>query len=196
MAAIQYLTIDHLSTKDLIRIFSKITIDPAISYNGTPCWIWTGAVARDYSLIWCPHSGKYEKCHRVLFAWAVHPLPRRVKGQKTPQLDHLCKRKLCANPVHLDFVSPQINTLRSDGLAAQNASKAHCVNGHSFDRTKPSGERYCSQCSLLHSQKQRANHPEKVRQWSNNYRARNLEKVRQFQREAARAKRAAQRLTP
>jgi hypothetical protein len=190
MAEIEYLTVPHLSTKDLVRIFSKVSIDPAISWNGTPCWVWTGALVRGYSHVWCPQTNKHERAHCVMYAWLVGPIPRRVKGQKTPNLDHLCRNKPCINPVHLELVPPRINSLRGDTVAAENAQKTHCPQGHPFDRVKPDGERYCNKCARFQGQKQREANPEQQRQWVREYRARNIETIRAKDREAQRKRRA------
>src|SRR5258708_679240 len=80
MADIEYLTVDHISTKDLTRIFSKMSIDPTINWNGTPCWIWTAGIRRNYASIkW---NGAGEFVHRITYAWLVASLPRRKKGDK------------------------------------------------------------------------------------------------------------------
>jgi len=48
------------------------------------------------------------------------------------QLDHLCRNRKCGNPFHLEAVTPQVNTLRSNAPSAHHAHKTHCVNGHEF----------------------------------------------------------------
>jgi hypothetical protein len=87
--AVEYLTVEHLSTKDLTRIFSKISIDPVVSWNGTPCWVWRGSCERrmGYGRTHWIHSNYIT--HRLIWAWAIGPLPR---GQKHGELDHLCKK--------------------------------------------------------------------------------------------------------
>lgn len=126
----QYLTVPYLTTKELKRIFSKICILPELQHNGTPCWIWHGNRIGGYAQI--KRKGVSLYTHRYLFAWAVHPLPRG-KGPQIPQLDHLCNRPSCVNPVHLELVSPRVNIMRSTGVAAVNANKTVCVNGHKLE---------------------------------------------------------------
>jgi len=176
---IKYLTVDHLSTKDLIRIFSKISIDPSISWNGTPCWVWIGALTQGYSLIWFPQTGKYEKVHRVLYAWAIKPVPRRIKGQRTPNIDHLCRNKACVNPAHLELVPPRVNIFRAaDAPASINALKTHCPQGHLLDSVKTvkgQQERCCSICRRAEWQRR---DPQKAAEAAARYRQKNLELVR------------------
>jgi len=173
MAAIEYLTVDRIPTKDLIRIFSRISIDPAINWNGTPCWMWIGLTSRGYAYRWWPPSKSAERVHRLLYAWLISPLPRRVKGHKTPNLDHLCKRTSCVNPLHLELVAPQINTLRYF------ADKTRCPHGHRLDRVHTTnGYRYCGTCSNLHKRQVYAANPEIARQRLRSYRLKKKQEQR------------------
>lgn len=125
----EYLTVDHLTTKELKRIFSKICIHPDLQHDGTPCWIWCNSRNEDgYGA--SNFKGKGESAHRLLFAWLIHPLPR---GGQAKQLDHLCRRPSCCNPLHLEFVSPRENVLRGNGVAAKCARKTRCLNGHELN---------------------------------------------------------------
>jgi hypothetical protein len=146
--SLEYLNIAHVPLKDIKRIFSKISTHPDVTYNNIPCWIWTGSREKwGYGQIWWSQTGCYEKIYRVLFAWTIHPLP---KGQKHGELDHLCRNPSCCNPVHLEFVSSRINTLRGNNIAAQNARKTKCVRGHPF-RLRENGRRYCPTCNHIRS---------------------------------------------
>lgn len=174
---VEYLTVEHLSTKDLIRVFSKISTDPNVQWGGTPCWQWKSTLVHGYPHIWWPKTGKHERCHRVVFAWLVAPVPRRVTGQKTPNLDHLCRRKHCVNPCHLELVPPRVNTLRGDTLAARNAAKTLCPQGHSLQR-KDESERYCPICRKENEIKRRPLNADRRRKSSQKYREKNLEKLR------------------
>lgn len=140
----EYLIVEHLSTKELTRIFSKIKIN-----NQTGCWEWQAKRSRGgYGCI--KFRRRDESVHRVIYAWAVEPLPRKVAGQKTPQLDHFtCDNPPCCNPVHLKLVTPKANALRSNNPAAINSRKTHCSRGHLLP-LQPSGKgtygRECRQC--------------------------------------------------
>jgi hypothetical protein len=65
--------------------------------------------------------------HRVLFRWLVGEIPEGLV------IDHLCRNRWCINPSHMEPVTMQENILRGEGLAAANARKTECVNGHPFD---------------------------------------------------------------
>lgn len=151
MATIEYLTVEHLSTKDLTRIFSKISIDPATAWNGIPCWTWHGCrTKRGYGRTHWINTNYIT--HRLIYAWAVGPIP---KGQSHGELDHLCRRPSCCNPLHLEFIPTRINVLRSNAPAAVNARKTHCIQGHelSADNLTPwsvvKGFRNCQKCNEI-----------------------------------------------
>lgn len=122
----EYLTVEHLSRKDLARIFSKIKIDPAIRWNGTPCWVWTACKSKGGygSVGW---NKTVVKPYRLLYAWAIAPIAKYRQGG---EIDHLCRNPPCCNPVHLEFVPSQVNVHRGFNPAGINARKIHCKRGH------------------------------------------------------------------
>ena len=71
------------------------------------CWTWTGAKCRGgYG-----HGGQAQpramvKVHRVVWEHLRGPIPEGL------QLDHLCKVTACANPEHLEPVTPEENLRR------------------------------------------------------------------------------------
>lgn len=116
----------------------------------TGCWMWTGSVDRGgYARIQMP-GNVLESAHRMSFLAA--------KGYLPPlgcDLDHLCRSRSCVNPDHLEPVTHRENILRGEGLAAENARKTHCKNGHALDsvntymeRRKDRHVRKCKQCTL------------------------------------------------
>ena len=138
----EYLTVTRLSTKDLIRFFSKVTLHPDASWQGSLCWIWSGYRIWDgYGRIRWGSRG--ERTHRLIFAWLVHPIP---KGRKYGEIDHLCKRVACCNPIHLEFVSAKTNQLRSNGIGGTNSRKTHCMNGHEFTPENLIADTYGRRC--------------------------------------------------
>lgn len=138
MADTQYLTIRHINTATIARLFSKINV----TSNG--CWLWTGRL----------HRGGYGattfKCtamttHRLMWAWLVGDLPLG-KGNGIPVLDHAtCDNRRCCNPAHLALVSQRENIMRSDSISAVNARKTHCKYGHPYSHIV-SGGRRCRIC--------------------------------------------------
>ncbi len=144
---LEYLTVEHLHTKDLIRIFSKIEVHPDVSFNGTPCWIWVAAFnGGGYGHV--SLNSVLIDVHRIMFAWLVHPLP---KGKENGTLDHLCRRRACSNPLHLEFVSDAENLLRGISPPALNARKTQCKRGHPLTGSnlcvrRATGYRQCVIC--------------------------------------------------
>lgn len=159
----KFLIVDHLSLKDIIRIFSKIEVDPV-----TGCWNWTGSLdgsdpGGGYGNYYL--SGRKEKVHRLIYAWLVEPLPRGNRHD-IPCLDHIkCDNGRCCNPAHLSLGPQRSNLLRGSGVSAMNARKTHCKHGHLFTpemfkmrRTSYGWRiwRRCKACHTLHNNRARA----------------------------------------
>jgi hypothetical protein len=183
MAEIEYLTVEHLSTKDIIRIFSKIKVDPV-----TGCWNWTANLRHGYGRI--QYRGQPIAVHRLLYAWLVGPLPKRQKGRKTPNLDHVvCDNKRCGNPAHVQLVPPRINVLRTKkGVSAINARKTHCLRGHLLPAEPNSpGRRSCSVCSNERSRK--FARTEQRKEYERRYRQEHREQANESSRESMRRRR-------
>lgn len=96
--------------------------------------------------------------HRLFYAWLVAPVPAWKPGGLT--IDHKCRRRNCANPLHLELVPHKVNMERS---AVCGPRVSACKNGHPYDtqntRYKTNGARYCGHCHTLndfrHRQKMR-----------------------------------------
>lgn len=155
--AVKYLTVEHLHTKELTRLFSRITANNSLQWNGTPCWIWTGACnEKSYGKAW--FRGALEYVHWIIYSWAVEPIPA---GKADGELDHLCRRHACCNPIHTEHVTSKENLLRGNTLTAHNTTKTICNNGHLFSSENTymwRGARYCKAC-----RKHRSSEYEKVR---------------------------------
>lgn len=89
------------------------------------CWLWTGSThptgygyfsVKNYPV----------RAHRWAYEQFIGPIPERLV------LDHLCKKRSCVNPKHLEPVTQQVNTLRGDTVLAENVAKTHCIHGHEF----------------------------------------------------------------
>lgn len=155
-------------TRELLaRIFSKIKISTTNFYNGDPCWDWTAGTRKGgYGRLTYNKTG--QAAHRIIYQLFVEEVPPEL------ECDHLCRRPVCVNPVHIEPVTPQINVLRSPITpAAINAAKTHCLRGHPFSgenlRIKR-GYRVCRLCTRMEARDSKAairalpaDHPRRIR---------------------------------
>lgn len=124
------------------RFWSKCTPEP-----NSGCWLWTGAGSQGDTgygrFMVGGRDGRLRLAHRYAYEVLVGGTPL--------QLDHLCRTRRCVNPAHLEPVTCRENILRGAGLAALNAKKNFCVNGHAFDETNTrvtkTGGRACRACA-------------------------------------------------
>lgn len=154
MTESKYLIVPHLNTKQIRRLFSKITVNPQ-----TGCWEFSRNLnPQGYGKINYGGKGRYELAHRLMYAWAVEPIPRRKRGEVREdwlELDHfVCSNTRCCNPVHLKLVTTKENTLRSNSPIALSARKTHCIHGHLLPtgpnrQSKGKWRRRCLPCQLV-----------------------------------------------
>lgn len=123
---------------DVDRLLSKTWRNPA-----TGCWEWVAALRGVKGYGSFTLNGRSTQAHRASYTLLVGPIPDGAV------LDHLCRNRKCVNPEHLEPVTDRENILRGDGVAAHNAQKTSCKNGHAFTPentlTHKSG-RGCRQC--------------------------------------------------
>lgn len=137
-----------------------------VDYNGPlsdaapdlgPCWLWTGYIKdTGYGGV-NGRRGDGGKtvylAHRVAFHLLVGSIPDGY------ELDHLCRVRVCCRPSHLEAVTPRVNNLRSDSIAAQHARQTHCKRGHEFTPentyTPPTNPgRQCRECIKIRWRRQ------------------------------------------
>lgn len=111
------------------------------------CWLWTGLTDIDgYGIIGeGGNNCRSLRVHRVVYQMAVGPIPEGMV------IDHLCRVRNCANPAHLEVVTPAENTRRSNAVRPL---PTHCIRGHAFDARNTyitkEGHRRCRVCKAAH----------------------------------------------
>lgn len=138
-----------VNLKLLTRFFSKVKIDPSVTWNGTPCWLWTCNPDKDgYGRFWIHDQSR--AAHNISHGMFIERIPPNLVT------DHLCRVRHCVNPVHLESVTNGENVLRGDTFPRANAEKTHCVRGHEFTKENThlyKGIRVCRTCKQILNQK-------------------------------------------
>jgi hypothetical protein len=117
------------------RIEGQIERDPVFG-----CHLWTGRTDRDgYGTLWSPLAGA-RQAHRAVYLELVGPVEAGLV------LDHLCRRRRCVRPAHLEPVTGAENDLRRSW--AHRARRATCPRGHTLSTAlvTPEGGRLCRTC--------------------------------------------------
>ena len=90
----------------------------------TGCIEWTAGTHRGYgAFLW---KGTMRNAHRWAYEAHVGPI------QAGLELDHLCRNRLCVNPVHLEAVTGRENVSRSPLHTRHQRIKTHCPYGHPY----------------------------------------------------------------
>lgn len=138
--------------KLLSYFFDRIEINPEIAHNGTPCWLWT--VIDKVS-----GYGRFKKKGVIGFA---HVIACRMFAGPIPEdlsCDHLCRRRNCVNPAHIEYVPIRVNILRGTAPSALNSTKTRCKAGHDFGpnntRIDSRGGRQCAICNRARDERHR-----------------------------------------
>lgn len=109
----------------LTRLFAKIKISTEHSYNGVPCWEWTGSISKrtGYGQV---SSFRYMfLAHRMFYHLFVEALPGHLV------CDHLCRIRHCVNPAHIEATTAKVNTARAVWSRKPGAKEqTHCKHGH------------------------------------------------------------------
>lgn len=120
------------------------------------CWVpeWKTRTWGGYSQV--RFGGRVVAAHRLALALSMG----LEDGRELPRglvVDHLCRRRECLNPLHLELVTQRVNTLRGVGPSADHATRTRCPRGHELvegDLVAAQlrlGRRQCLTCNRVHS---------------------------------------------
>lgn len=122
----------------------EIPDDEDIFNTDDGCWLWRGTWSKDGYGLMQTDAG-------LVFAHIYYYEARYGTRPAGMLLDHLCRKRACCNPEHLEPVTVRENTLRGVGPSAINARKTHCLHGHPFDEqntvVQKDGRRKCRACA-------------------------------------------------
>lgn len=132
---------DNYAARVRARLADRIAVTPA------GCWEWTGSRDRHgYGRMKVLVEGVKRETGAHRASWIVH---RGAIPNPTLQTDHLCRNRACINPDHMELVTNQVNTLRSDhsGKAGRSGRRRgrqlHSCGKHGrqdgYLRTQPDG---------------------------------------------------------
>lgn len=107
------------------------------------CWEWkAGRTAAGYGEFGFAREMHYS--HRASYELQHGPIPKGMT------VDHLCRNRACARPLHLELVTLAENKRRGMSRNAVNARKTHCLRGHPFEDgntiRSSKGFRECREC--------------------------------------------------
>lgn len=151
------------TTLAIVRFFAKIQISETRFFEDTPCWEWIG----------CKGKGGYGQFksdgrrgavksspHRFSYDYFIAPIPDGY------EVDHRCRNRGCANPLHLEMVTVKENRIR------RGEAVTHCKNGHEFTDENtyvtPAGSRQCRICLRERQKKFHQKHPSAQRRYRHN----------------------------
>lgn len=147
----------EVSPDMLDRIRERVAFAP----NG--CWIWQGASnSKGYPCVRVGgRAGRTVSVHRLVLELTAGPLASGMMAC------HHCDTPACVSPSHLYAGTAKDNArdakLRgrtNNVLAARNASKTHCPQGHPYSAEntirRKSGDRYCRICRAINNRRAHA----------------------------------------
>lgn len=109
------------------------------------CWLWKGApISGGYGGVMV--EGRRYVAHRLSYEAFVGAIPEGL------QLDHLCRKRQCVNPAHLEPVTAFENIVRAKSFLVAPGSDRYCRRGHFVEGyggwLSPSGVRFCAVCRV------------------------------------------------
>jgi hypothetical protein len=124
----QNAALHKISSRNLChKLLEKVSLGTVRPASG--CWKWIGTLLPNGYAQIAIGGRRKEYIHRLVYTLTYGPIPEGL------QLDHLCRNRACCRPDHLQAVSCRENLLRGETMAAKNAIKTACVNGHPYGDT-------------------------------------------------------------
>ena len=114
-------------------------------YSKDRCWLWKGGLSQAGYGRYQIHKSRTKIAHRLAYELVIGPIPEGLV------LDHLCRRRNCVKPTHLEAVTNLENIER--GLVGA-SRRTHCKHGHPLDEAntiqlfKPTGQKRGRQCRI------------------------------------------------
>jgi hypothetical protein len=121
------------------------------------CWFW-GSTKHSTGYGLFSVNGVERVAHRVAYEALVGPVPEHL------ECDHLCRVRICVNPLHIEPVTPAENRWRGVGAGPTNAKKTACKRGHTLPPYSGTGSvRACAACrkdyNVAYYQQRKAKEP-------------------------------------
>ena len=108
------------------------------------CWDWTASLNVRSGYGQASLNRKMRPAHVVSYELEIGSVPDGLV------LDHLCRRRNCVNPAHLEPVTLAENTRRGMSPSAIAVRTNHCLQGHEFTEantvSRANGKRMCRTC--------------------------------------------------
>jgi HNH endonuclease len=146
------------------KIRNRILVDQS------DCWLWQGAISSGYGQMKNPLGSTL--VHRIVYELLIGPIPERL------DIDHLCRRRHCCNPAHLEPVTRSINCKRIPvprirelycGPSRRRMRRPFCEKGHQLSGenlyVSPRGARGCMTCRREVMRRRRIRCPEDWKRW-------------------------------
>lgn len=124
------------------RFWEKVQ-EPFDAHND--CWEWKGARSRGYGAFKADHR---VPAHRFAYEQFYGPIPQRT------ELHHICEKRECVNPAHLQPVSRKEHVELSPlSVVMRQRAQTHCKRGHPLSGDNlymNRGRRNCRECLRMH----------------------------------------------